>query len=407
MSLGIPRALRAWAFSDIEGLGAPMVFVSGARQVGKTFVARQLPASYFNLDTVEVRKAFAKDPYFFRGANRVVVFDEVHKRRDWKKLLKGYYDSPDRAENFVVTGSGRLTQYQRSGDSLQGRYHACQLWPLSPDEIHAGAGRRLQPAQPRDWRRWVPLARAEPDGELIRMGGFPAPFLSGRITTLRRWQDEYVDRLVREDVRDFSAVQRLDQMDLLARMLPDRVGAPLSVLSLARDLEASTVGVKSWIRLFEVLFLGFLLRPYHRKIHRAVKKEPKWYFQQWTFVENEGARFENYVAVQLASACSAWSEQGFGRWELFYLRDQDRREVDFLIARDLKPRALVETKLSPQNWPSALAHYCRRLDVPGFLVYPEGPIQRHERLGWKVPSGSFLRGLLLVPPGETWGDADR
>jgi len=66
----------------------------------------------------------------------------------------------------------------------------------------------------------------------------------------------------------------------------------------------------------------------------------------------------------------------------------------------MKPQALIETKLSPQSWPSALAHYCRKLDVPGFLVYPEGPIQRRERLGWEVPSGSFLRGLLLDWPAE-------
>lgn len=74
---------------------------------------------------------------------------------------------------------------------------------------------------------------------------------------------------------------------------------------------------------------------------------------------------------------------------------------------DMKPQALIETKLSPQSWPSALAHYCRKLDVPGFLVYPEGPIQRHARLGWKAPSGGFLRGLLLDLPAEAVSAAGR
>lgn len=67
---------------------------------------------------------------------------------------------------------------------------------------------------------------------------------------------------------------------------------------------------------------------------------------------------------------------------------------------DIKLQTLIETELSPQSWPSSLEHYCRKLDVPGFLVYPEGPIQRHARLGWKVPSGSFFRGLLLDWPAE-------
>lgn len=393
----LTRALPTWAFDELEEPAAPMVLLTGARQVGKTFLAKALTTAYYNWDTPEVRRARAKDPYFFRTPAKIVVFDEIHKRRDWKKILKGYYDSPSRQENFIVTGSGRMDQYQRSGDSLQGRYNAYQLWPLSPDELHAtGAQRaRLTPASPRDWKTWQPDSAPFRDEELLRFGGFPAPFLTASEARVRRWQDQYLDRLVREDVRDFSATQRLDQLDLLARMLPERVASPLSVLNLSQDVEASTVAIKSWLRLFETLYFGFLLRPFHRKIHRAIKREPKWYFQQWTFVTDVGARFENYLAVQLASACSAWNEQGHGRWELCYLRDQDRREVDFVLCRDLKPKVLIEAKASPQAWPAALSYYCKKLDVPGFLVYPSGPTRRMENLGWSVSSGSLLKGLLL------------
>jgi len=371
-----------------------MVFITGARQVGKTHMARRLPASYYNWDTPEARRAFLKDPYFFRTESRLVVFDEIHKRRDWKKLLKGYFDSPERRENFVVTGSGRFDQYQRGGDSLQGRYDSYQLWPLAYDEIHGRAG-VPRPAPPRDWREWEPDSKAPPDRDLIALGGFPAPFLGGSELKLRRWRDQYLDRLIREDVRDFGAVQRLDKMDLLARVLPERVGSPISLLGLAEDIEASPVGVRSWLRLFEVLYLGFLVRPFHRKIHRAVKKEPKWYFLQWTYAADPAARFESYLAVQLAAACSAWSEQGRGRWEVHYLRDQDRREIDFVITRDLKPAALIEAKSSPQPWPAGLLYYRRKLGVPAFLVYPEGPVRRIDSSGWSLPSSVFLRGLVL------------
>ncbi len=127
-------------------------------------------------------------------------------------------------------------------------------------------------------------------------------------------------------------------------------------------------------------------------------KEPKWYFYQWTLVENPGTCFENYLAVQLAAACSSWSEQGHGRFEVYYLRDQDRREVDFMICKDLKPLAIIEAKSSLQSWPSSLVYYCRKLQVPGFLVYPgdaEAPVQRKDALGWSVPSSRFLPGLIL------------
>ena len=386
------RALSTWAFDELST--GPMAWIVGPRQVGKTFLARSLPSStYFNWDTPEVRKAVLRDPYFFRSEKPIVIFDEIHKRRDWKKLLKGYYDSPSRTENFVVTGSGRMDQYQRGGDSLQGRYFSYHLWPLSPDEIHTPKG-PLHAASPRNFKVWQPDSNVASDADLLRLGGFPQPFIVGKTSFLNRWKDQYLERLVREDVRDFSSTLHLDKMDMLARLLPERSQSPVSLLSLAEDLEASPVGVKNWLRLFEVLFFGFLLKPYHRKIHRAVKKEAKWYFQQWAFVDEPGARFENYLAVQLSSCCSAWREQGQGLYELFYLRDQDKREVDFLICKDLQPLALIEAKNSPQPWPAALHFYTQRLKIPGFLVYPSGPTKRQER-GWSLSSAAFLKNLWL------------
>jgi uncharacterized protein len=384
----IPRALSAWVDLAARRTSDPMVLLSGPRQVGTN--------AYFNWDTPQVKRAHLDRPLFFRdGDPRWVIFDEIHKRRDWKRLLKGFYDSPDRRENFIVTGSGRLEQFQRGGDSLQGRYDLFQLWPLTVDEL----ARATKPmaARPRDFRAWEPDAPEVEDAPLLELGGFPAPFHAGSARGLRRWQDQYLDRVVREDVRDFSAVHRLDQIDLLARLLPGRVSSPISALSLAQDVEASPVGIKGWLRLFETLFFGFRLPPFHRHVHRAIKREPKWYFYQWTYVEDPEPRFENYLAVQLGAALRSWSEQGYGRWELFYLRDQDRREVDFLVTRDLKPQALIEAKVAAQPWPNGLRHYVEKLGVPGFLLYPSGPVRREGRLGFSVPSGKFLRGLLLRP----------
>lgn len=374
--------------------GDPMLFLSGPRQVGKThLVKEQFPGAYYNWDTIETRRAFAKDPYFFRTGEPVILFDEIHKRRDWKKLLKGYYDSPGRRENFIVIGSRRLDVFQRGGDSLQGRYSHWHLWPIALDELYIKA--RSRAAAPRDFATFAPDQKAD-DAQLRRLGGFPQPFLSGSELRLRRWLDEYLDRLVRQDVRDLSSVTLLDQMDLFARILPSRTGSPISMRSLAEDCEVSPVAIKAWLNLFEILYFGFRLRPYARRIERAVKKEPKWYFYQWVYNESPGSRFENYLAVQLAAACSLWSEQGYGRYELFYVRDQNHREVDFLISRDLKPLALIEAKASAQDWPASLSYYCKKLKIPGFLVYPEGPVKRLES-GWSLPSARFLRGMTLEP----------
>ncbi len=381
-----------------KSIQEPMVWISGPRQVGKTTLVKQLSESYFNWDTAEVKKAYLHDPYFFRGNVQWVIFDEIHKFRNWKKILKGYYDSPSRKENFIVTGSGKMDLFQKGGDSLQGRYNLFHLTPLLYDEIYNSKQKKL--SKPRDFESWEPDGNSESDYDLRALGGFPAPFLKGKVESLRKWQDQYLERVVREEVRDFSAVQRLDQIELLARLLPTRVSSPLSIKSLSEDLDSSTVGVKSWIRLFEILYFGFQIKPYHKKIHRAVKKEQKWYFYQWTYVEDEGPKFENYLATQLSSICLFWKEQGFGRYELYYLRDQDKREIDFLITKDLKPIALIEAKNSAQNWPASLYYYTQKLNIPGFLVYPEGPVKRVDQStsmsGWSLPSHRFLKGLILM-----------
>lgn len=373
---------------------SPMTFLTGPRQVGKTFLARTYSTNYYNWDTSEVKKQFLKNPYFFRqnySKDSLVIFDEIHKRRDWKKLLKGYYDSPDRMENFLVTGSGRFDTFRKGGDSLQGRYNLYHLFPLVFDEIRKSS---FSAALPRDFLNWTPETVSEADETLINLGGFPAPFLSGSLSSMLKWNDQYIERMVKEDVRDFSNVQKIDQMELLARLLPERVTSPLSIKALSEDIDCSQVAIKSWLRLFEQLYLGVLISPFHRKIHRAVKKEQKWYFYQWTMNEDPGALFENYLAIQLSSTCQYWRDQGHGLWELYYLRDQDRREVDFVICRNLKPMALIEAKCSETSFPSPLNYYVEKLKIPGFVLYPKGGVKRYGPYKWGMSSAAFLEGLV-------------
>jgi len=166
-------------------LSDPMLFLSGPRQVGKTHLVRQLfGGGYYNWDTIETRKAFAADPYFFRSAEKLIVFDEIHKRRDWKKLLKGWYDSPLRKENFIVTGSGRLDLFQKGGDSLQGRTSGWHLWPLVLDELTMK--NRAAPAMPRNFSQFEPDSAKADDTDLLRLGGFPGPFIAGSEKKLRK-----------------------------------------------------------------------------------------------------------------------------------------------------------------------------------------------------------------------------
>ena len=131
MTGSLDRYLTAQIRSD---LSRKMVFVSGPRQVGKTTLARRFlpdPAGYLNWDVPEHRDAILRGRL---PATDMLVFDELHKFRDWRALLKGLYDRQD-GTRILVTGSGRLDYYRHGGDSLQGRYHHLRLHPLSVAEL--------------------------------------------------------------------------------------------------------------------------------------------------------------------------------------------------------------------------------------------------------------------------------
>jgi hypothetical protein len=301
-----------------------MVFVAGARQVGKTTLARNVPggkAGYLNWDVAEDRERLLRREL---PATRLWVFDEIHKYRSWRNYLKGLYDSPARSARILVTGSARLDLYRFGGDSLQGRYHLLRLHPLSAAELGL-----TTPAQLLD---------------LLRLGGFPEPWFGGSDVEARRWSREYRTRLVREDVTSLERVQDLGNLELLMLRLPDLVGSPLSLNALREDLQVSHRAIDGWMRVLERLYAVFRLAPLGAPRLRAVKKAQKHYHVDWSLVPDQAARFENLVATHLLKWVH-FEQDARGRdLELRYFRDTDGREVDFVVTEGQSPRVLVECK---------------------------------------------------------------
>ena len=139
-----PRYLEEPIRQDLD---QKMVLLAGARQVGKTTLARRLLAEregvYLNWDNRSDRKEIraARWP----GKPGLVVLDELHKWRAWKGWLKGEYDSHHKNLSFLVAGSARLDVYRRGGDSLQGRYHHYRLHPFSVAEQKAAGALEIEP----------------------------------------------------------------------------------------------------------------------------------------------------------------------------------------------------------------------------------------------------------------------
>jgi len=316
-----PRYLAAAVRRD---LALKMVFVAGPRQVGKTTLALTLPGArraYLGWDIAAHRERPLRGEL---PPGRFWIFDEIHKYRRWRNFLKGLYDGRPRGQRILVTGSGRLDLYRYGGDSLQGRYHLLRLHPFSVAELG--------------------LTRPAGLHDLLRLRGFPEPFLSGSEVEARRWSREYRTLLVREEITALERIQDLGHLELLVLRLPELVGSPLSVNALREDLQVSHRALSAWLGALERLCALFRLAPLGSPRIRAVKKQQKHYHLDWTVVSSNPARFENLVACHLLKWVH-FEQDSLGRdLDLRYFRDLEGREVDFVVTEGGHPRLLVECK---------------------------------------------------------------
>ncbi len=330
-----------------------MVLVGGPRQVGKTTFAlgflgkdadEKHPA-YLNWDHPSVPPRLRKAE--LPPGEPLLLLDEIHKYARWRNLLKGIYDTEKSRRKILVTGSARLDYYRKGGDSLAGRYRYFRLHPFSFRELSRSPSRSDLEA-------------------LLKFGGFPEPLFAQNETEHRIWQRDRISRVVREDLRDLEHVREISLLEHLVDLLPSRVGSPLSVKSLREDLEVDHKTAERWLQILENMYVCFRLSPYGAPRVRAVKKERKLYLWDWSSVEERGPRFENLVASQLLKYCH-WVEDTEGySMELRYLRDTDKREVDFVVLRDRKPLFAVECKSGEKAVGGALRYFAERTPIPHF-----------------------------------------
>ena len=332
------------------GMYRQMVFLSGPRQVGKTTLARTFSTNYLNWEEKETRLLIMKGARAVgnslaldegRDSGKIVVFDEIHRFQKWKSFLKGFFDIYEKSAKIFATGSAKMDVYKRGGDSMMGRYFPYRIHPFSVAEL-------LSQSIP-DEKTIVRPPRKIADSEwsaLLEFGGFPEPFVNRQQRFLRKWRSLRMDQLFSQDIRDLTKTVEVDQIEALAMILANRTGEQLVVASLAQEVTASEPTVKKWVSILKSLYYGFTVKPYYKNIESSIRKTPKWYLRDWSGVSDPGKRAETFVACHLLKAVECWTDLGFGDFDLFYLRDRKKREVDFLVTRDERPWFLAEVKKS-------------------------------------------------------------
>ncbi len=333
-----------------------IVLLSGPRQVGKTTLAKQLTPSnaYLNYDSTSDRKIIQAEEWA-RDVD-LVIFDELHKMKNWKSWIKGIYDTEGNSPSLIVTGSARLDTYKKGGESLAGRFFPFRLHPLTVKEICTYLNEKPEIAL----------------DKILEIGGFPEPYLKNSQTFAKRWRRIHTDTIIREDLLDLERVRDIKSIEILIDLLRARVGSTISYTSLANDLQVSIHTVKHWLQILENLYIIFPVRPYHKNIARSLLKESKYYLYDTGAVDGElGARLENAVACALLRELHFIEDTTGSKVSLHFLRDKEKHEVDFLILIDNKPVTIIEVKAGDDNFSRSLFRFHNFLKdaVPIQVVY--------------------------------------
>lgn len=383
-----------------------MLFLTGPRQVGKTTLSKQCLKDYqfyyLNWDNVgdkalilESMEAIITRAFRETAATkpRAIIFDEIHKYRQWKTLLKGYFDGYGDKLHLLVTGSAKLNGYRRGGDSMMGRYFAYRIHPLSVAECigKVDASLEIQPPCSLDDTQWE---------RLLNFGGFPEPFLAADSTFYQRWQNAKQEQLFQEDLRELTQVHDMGRLELLAHLLTGQVGGVVTYSELAKKIRVSEPTVRQWLDILKAVYYCFTIKPWTKNVTRSLIKEPKVYLWDWSMVQPGGARIENFVASHLLKATHWWTDIGLGKYELFYLRDKEKREVDFLIVKNAQPWLMIEAKSSSNQHVSPhLKYFHQQLKPPHVcqLAY-DMPYEAFDCFALKkpliVPMRTFLSQLV-------------
>jgi len=344
-----------------------MLLLTGPRQVGKTTLAKLTESRfdnslYLNWDNEDHQRLILEGPSELiqrvkPGADEesrsLIIFDEIHKYSRWKNYVKGFYDTYKNLVNILVTGSAKLDVYRQGGDSMKGRYFSYRVHPLSVAELL-----RNIPCE-----NEICFPSAIDDAifnALYKFGGFPEPLTEKNEKFLNKWRTLCNRQLFREDIRDLSRVEDIAKIEKFARILDGQVGQLINYRSLANKVLVSEPTIKNWLQLLSSTYYCYQISPWHQNISRSLIKQPKIYLWDWSSIENSGARAENFIASHLLKAIHFWTDNGFGEYELYFLRDKESREVDFLVTKNNKPWFLVEVKLTLNSSISKSLYYFQK-----------------------------------------------
>ena len=337
----------------------PAVVVAGARQTGKSTLARAFGASaqssapvqgefdarrYLSLDDLDVLDLARRDPDALVRGSGPVTLDEVQREPDLLSAVKREVDRERRPGRFLLTGSANLLLMRRVSESLAGRASYLTLWPMTRGE-QLGLGRcgiweDLVKSPDQDWLDVVAEHHGDPEDwrALTRRGGYPVPAVHLNAEDERAiWFDGYVRTYLERDLQALSSIAGLPDFRRLMRAAALRLGSLLNQTQLGRNIGLPQPTVHRWLNLLETSYLLVRIPAYSVNRTKRLIKAPKLYWSDTGLAmhlsqedEPRGAHLENIVLQDLL----AWRDCRTRRAEVLHWRTPTGEEVDFVIEAD-------------------------------------------------------------------------
>lgn len=362
----LPRELETQVTRAVKSF--PAVVLTGPRRAGKTWLLRRLfpRASYFLLEDPDIVARLQADPQGFLDAVKTpVILDEVQNVPEVFAFVRSRIDrQPRRAGQWLLTGSQEAPLMQGVSESMAGRAAVLQLLPLS--------------------------ARETPKVTLLH-GGYPEAL--ARPSAARLWFSSYLQTYLERDVRAVTVVKDLATFRRFLALLASRHGQVLNKSDLAAPLGVSVPTIAQWLGVLETTLQILIVPPFYENLGKRLIKSPKIYVADSglachllgidTVAELAkspflGALFEGFIAAEIVKA----QVNAGGRRELYYFRDEQGLEVDFLLPGRGSSFTLVECKAARTVAPAMAA-----------------PLQRlAEAMKKKRPPGTAVQMYLVYQP---------
>lgn len=344
---------------EIAMQDTPVVLINGPRQSGKTTLVKEYSPSlpYYTLDDDNILNAAKQDPVGFVNRIDKAIIDEIQRAPELLRAIKLSIDENRQPGRFLLTGSANLLALPQIGDSLAGRMEILTLFPLSLAEIERRENRFIKYALDQSWPNQATRTEQSDVISQALTGGYPEMLTRPTFERRNAWAKSYIKAIVERDIKDISSIEKLVEMPRLLEVLAQQSGKLTNFTHIGGQLNLDTKTAQKYVGLLETLFLVHQLRPWHDNTLSRIVKTPKIHFidsgllaclNRFTIesIENDkssfGALLETWVYSELLKMCTLANEP----WNIYYYRDKDQVEVDFILENHARKIIGIEVKAS-------------------------------------------------------------